>query len=100
MLSRIEPSLLVFLSIAALVPFHTLNVKRLRDRGRPEWLGLAAALPAAVAALSVAFRPATGALGPVDVVVGISLVAAAIWMFLDLGVGSSRRQPVRSFLHG
>lgn len=97
---RVEPGVLVFFSLAALIPFHALNVKRLRDRRRPEWLALVAALPPAIAALSVAVRPATGMLGAVDMVVGVSLLLVAAWMILDLGLGGSKPQPVRSFLHG
>jgi uncharacterized membrane protein YhaH (DUF805 family) len=96
-LARIEPGLLLFASLAALIPFHTLNVKRLRDRDRPEWLSAVAALPPAIASLVVAFRPATGPLEGADIAIGLALIAAAAWMVVDLGMGPSRPRPSTRF---
>jgi uncharacterized membrane protein YhaH (DUF805 family) len=95
MLWRYEAGIQLFASIAALIPFHALNVRRLRDRGRPEWLALMAAMPPAAASLSLAFRPVTGPLGTFDIAVGLALVAMAIWMVVDLGLGPSRRTASR-----
>jgi uncharacterized membrane protein YhaH (DUF805 family) len=98
-LAAYASGLMLFLALAALVPFHTMNIKRLRDRRRPEWLALAAAIPPAFAALSTAFRPATGPLGTLDMVIGSAMLLVALWAVLDLGFGPSKPQPNRSFLH-
>ena len=75
-------ALMIFCSIAMLIPFHAVNAKRFRAIGRSPVLALwGGVVPAAsVLADSFANWPA------VDIVLGWMIMGIMVWYVLDLGI--------------
>jgi uncharacterized membrane protein YhaH (DUF805 family) len=87
---RIAPGITLFVTVAALILFYSVNLKRIRDRGHHEAVALLIAVPPAVAAICTVLRPLTGTLGLFDIVMGMALAITLVWMVIDLGFGGPK----------
>ncbi len=73
---------MLFVSIVLLIPFHSLNAKRFRAIDQPAWLALAGGAVALAAMLAGAFLPGH----PVNIGLGLALLAVILWFAVALGV--------------
>jgi uncharacterized membrane protein YhaH (DUF805 family) len=73
--------LMLFVAIALLIPFHSLNMKRFRAIGQPTWFALAGAAVAMASVLAGAFLPGH----PVNILLGLSLLGVILWFVAALG---------------
>ncbi len=79
---RLDRPVMLFISIAILLPFHAVNAKRFRGIGRRSGLALFGAVLSALATLAGVFLP----LSPVNSGLGIGLILVILWYAVDLGV--------------
>jgi uncharacterized membrane protein YhaH (DUF805 family) len=73
--------LMLFIAIALLIPFHSLNMKRFRAIGQPTWFSLAGGAIAMASILAGAFLPGH----PVNIPIGLGLLAVILWFATALG---------------
>jgi uncharacterized membrane protein YhaH (DUF805 family) len=78
----LDRALLLFVSIALLIPFHSLNAKRFRAIGQPSRLALAGGGVALAAMLAGAFLPGH----PINIGLGLALLCVILWFAVALGV--------------
>jgi uncharacterized membrane protein YhaH (DUF805 family) len=79
---RLDRPLMLFISIAVLLPFYSVNAKRFSAIGRNPELALIGAVLSAITTLSGVFLP----LMAVNTVLGIALMLIILWYAVDLGV--------------
>lgn len=72
----------MFLSIAILIPFYSVNAKRFRAIGRSPSLALIGGLLTAASILIDTFLP----LPALNMIFGFALLGVIIWYVIDLGV--------------
>jgi uncharacterized membrane protein YhaH (DUF805 family) len=77
-----DRAVMLFISIAILIPFYAINAKRFRFIGRAPNLALVGGLLPALAALSSVFL----AWKSLDITLGLALMAVFIWYVVDLGL--------------
>jgi uncharacterized membrane protein YhaH (DUF805 family) len=98
--SRLMPggsrSISLFLSIAILIPFYSVNAKRFRAIGRSPSLALIGGALTAASILVDTFMPVAA----LNMLVGFALLGVIIWYVIDLGVLAHddlpRRMKIRS----
>jgi uncharacterized membrane protein YhaH (DUF805 family) len=73
--------LMLFVAIALLIPFHSLNMKRFRAIDQPTWFALAGGAVAMASILAGAFLPGH----PVNIPIGLSLLGVILWFAAALG---------------
>lgn len=73
--------LMLFIGIALLIPFHSLNMKRFRAIGQPTWFALAGGSVAMASILAGAFLPGH----PVNIALGLALLCVILWFAAALG---------------
>jgi uncharacterized membrane protein YhaH (DUF805 family) len=73
--------LMLFISIALLIPFHSLNMKRFRAIGQPTWFALAGGGIAMASILTGSFLPGH----PVNIPMGLALLVVILWFAASLG---------------
>ncbi|MGL4635903.1 MAG: DUF805 domain-containing protein [Beijerinckiaceae bacterium] len=78
----LDRAIMLFVSIAILLPFFSVNAKRFRAIGRSPSLALVGAFMSALATLSGDFLP----LMPVNTGLGIILMLVIVWYTIDLGL--------------
>ena len=81
-LGRFDRPAMLFLSLAALIPFHAVNAKRFRAIGRDPALALWGGGVVGSSVLSGAFVK----LPILDIALGLGLIAIVLWHVVDLGV--------------
>jgi uncharacterized membrane protein YhaH (DUF805 family) len=86
----LDRGLLVFLSIAMVLPFHSLNAKRFRAIGRSPLLALPGAIVGTGLGLAGTFAPQF----MLTVVLGAAAVLIWIWYVVDLGFVDHDSVPV------
>ncbi len=79
--SGLDRAFMLFVSIALLIPFHSVNAKRFRAIGQPAWLALAGGLTAMASILAGEFLPEH----PVNIPLGLGLLAVIVWFAVALG---------------
>jgi uncharacterized membrane protein YhaH (DUF805 family) len=79
---RLDRPVMLFISIAILLPFYSVNAKRFRAVGRHSEWALIGAVLSALATLSGIFLP----LHPFNTALGIALMLVILWYVVDLGV--------------
>jgi uncharacterized membrane protein YhaH (DUF805 family) len=77
----LDRPLMLFIAIALLIPFHSLNMKRFRAIGQPTWFALAGGAMAMVSILAGAFLPGH----PVNIPIGLVLLGVILWFATALG---------------
>ncbi len=80
--ARHGDSLMVFTSIAILIPFHAVNAKRFRAIGRSPLLALWGGVVPALSILTDAFLDWPMA----DILLGWTIMGIMVWYVIDLGV--------------
>jgi uncharacterized membrane protein YhaH (DUF805 family) len=75
-------ALMIFCSIAMLIPFHAVNAKRFRAIGRSPALALWGGLAPAVSVLADSFFD----LPAMDILLGWMIMGIMVWYVLDLGI--------------
>lgn len=73
--------LMLFITIALLIPFHSLNAKRFRAIGQPTWFALAGGGVAIASILIGNFLPGH----PVNIPLGLVLLVVILWFATALG---------------
>jgi uncharacterized membrane protein YhaH (DUF805 family) len=79
---RLDRPLMLFISIAILLPFYSVNAKRFRAIGRRPELALFGAILSALTTLVGVFLP----FQPVNTALGVALMLVILWYAVDLGV--------------
>jgi uncharacterized membrane protein YhaH (DUF805 family) len=79
--SGLDRPLMLFIAIALLIPLHSVNAKRFRAIGQPTWFALAGGLAALASILAGALLPGH----PVNIAIGIALLAVILWFAAALG---------------
>jgi uncharacterized membrane protein YhaH (DUF805 family) len=77
----LDRPLMLFVAIALLIPFHSLNMKRFRAIGQPTWFALAGGAVAMASILAGAFLPGH----PVNILIGLGLLGVILWFAAALG---------------
>jgi uncharacterized membrane protein YhaH (DUF805 family) len=78
----LDRPLMVFVSIALLIPFHSVNAKRFRAIRQPPWFALAGGGVAMASIICGAFLPGH----PVNIPLGLVLLVVIVWFAAALGV--------------
>jgi uncharacterized membrane protein YhaH (DUF805 family) len=78
----LDRAVMLFISIAILVPFYAINAKRFRFIGRAPNLALVGGILPALAALSSVFLSWRA----LDITLGLALMVAIVWYVIDLGL--------------
>jgi uncharacterized membrane protein YhaH (DUF805 family) len=79
--SGLDRAFMLFVSIALLIPFHSLNAKRFRAIGQPTWLALAGGMTAMASIIAGTFLPGH----PVNIPLGLALLVVIVWFAAALG---------------
>jgi uncharacterized membrane protein YhaH (DUF805 family) len=79
--SGLDRAFMLFVSIALLIPFHSLNAKRFRAIGQPTWLALAGGMIAMASIIASVFLPGH----PVNIPLGLALLVVIVWFAVALG---------------
>jgi uncharacterized membrane protein YhaH (DUF805 family) len=78
----LDRPLMLFIAIALLIPFHSLNMKRFRAIGQPTWFASAGGVVAMASILMGAFLPGHSA----NIPVGLALLVVILWFAAALGI--------------